>query len=68
MKQFYMMVHNLELVLSQVRASPQCTMEATINWIVLNEFEHLLLTRQTGGLTRVGQPLFMRARIPVQWQ
>ena len=40
----------------------------TIDWIVVDEFEPLLLIRQAGGLTRVNQPLKMRARIPVQWQ
>ena len=30
--------------------------------------EQILATRKTGGLMRVGQPLRMRARIPVQWQ
>ena len=35
---------------------------------MVNEFEPLLLTCQKGGLTRVGQPLYMRARNPVQWQ
>ena len=32
----------------------------------MKEFEPLLLTRQTGGLTRLGQPLYMRARIPAR--
>ena len=34
----------------------------------MNEFEPLLLTRQTGGLTLVDQPLYTRALIPIQWQ
>ena len=42
--------------------------KAIIDWIMVNEFEPLLLIRQTGGLTRVCQQLYMRARIPVQWQ
>ena len=41
---------------------------AAIGWIAVSEFEPLLPTRKTGGLMRVGQPLRMRARIPVQWQ
>ena len=41
---------------------------ATIDLIVVNEFEPLLLTNKAGGLTRVGLPLYMRARFPVQLQ
>ena len=36
---------------------------ATIDWIVVNEFEPLLLIRHTGGLTRVGQPLYMKSHL-----
>ena len=41
---------------------------AAIDYIAVSVFEPLLPTRKTGGLMRVGQPLRMRARIPVQWQ
>ena len=56
------------VVFSQVRATCSTPLIATIDWIVVKEFYPLLLTRQTGGFTRVGQPLNMRARIPEQWQ
>ena len=54
-------------MLSQVRASPQRTMDSRNRWDC-SEFEPLLLTRKTGGLMRVSQSMYMMARIPVQWQ
>ena len=42
--------------------------KATSDWIVVSDFEPLLPSRQTVGLTRMGQPLYIRARIPVKLQ